>query len=94
VSEPEETPGESTAELWLAEVIWVNGRRRYLIAADDEVDASDQLSLIPGVKGAMDLGLIGQLRPGPVEVWDSDNGPPPEFPLTGPPRSIDSYGNR
>jgi len=94
VSEQEDTTDECSAGLWLAEVVWVDGRRRYLIAADDEVDASDQLSMIPGVKGAMDLGLIGELRPGPVEVWDSDDGPPPDFPLTGPPRAIDSYGNR
>jgi len=94
VSEQEDTTDECSARLWLAEVVWVDGRRRYLIAADDEVDASDQLSMIPGVKGAMDLGLIGELRPGPVEVWDSDDGPPPDFPLTGPPRAIDSYGNR
>jgi hypothetical protein len=98
VSEPEEstaeTTGESEARLWLAEVIWMDGRIQYLIAAEDEVDAADQMSMIPGVKGAMDLGLIGALKPGPAEVWRSGNGPPPEFPLTGPPRPIDSYGNR
>jgi hypothetical protein len=55
-----ETTEESDARLWLAEVIWADGRIQYLIAAEDEADA----------------------------------GPPPEFPLTGPPRPIDSYGNR
>ena len=94
VSETEETTADSTARLWLAEVIWIGGRVRYLIAAEDETDAADQLSMIPGVQGAMDLGLIGVLQPGPAKVWDSDDGPPPEFPLTGPPRPIDSYGNR
>jgi hypothetical protein len=94
VSEAAETTEESPARLWLAEVIWVDGRIQYLIAAEDEVDAADQLSMIPGVKGAMDLGLIGALKPGPAEVWRSGNGPPPKFPLTGPPRPIDSYGNR
>lgn len=80
--------------LWLAEVIWVGERRQYLIAAEDEVDAVSQMRMIPHVKGAMDLGLIGELRPGPAEVWRSGDGPPPEFPLTGAPRAIDSYGSR
>jgi hypothetical protein len=75
-------------------VIWVGERRQYPIAAEDEVDAADQLGMIPAVQGAMDLGLIGVLKPGPAEVWRSIGGPPPEFPLTGPPRPIDSYGNR
>jgi hypothetical protein len=94
VSEAQGEPADPGAGIWLAEVIWIGGRRRYLIAAEDEVGAADQLGLIPGVSGAMDLGIIGPLRPGPVQVWDSDDGPPPEFPLAGPPRPIDSYGNR
>jgi hypothetical protein len=70
VSEPE----NRAAETWLADVIWIGERRQYLIAAQDEVGAVDQMQMIPHVKGAMDLGLVGELRPGPVEVWRSGDG--------------------
>jgi hypothetical protein len=47
---------QAKGRLWLAEVIWVGERRRYLIAAEDDVDALDSLSMIPNVRGLWTSG--------------------------------------